>query len=360
MSSRKLRVGVIGCGVGIAHGFAYARCPEFDLVAICDIQPDAFARFYERAGIRVGTVKEYTDYRAMLEREGLDVVSVATPDDFHTDAVCAASDAGVKAILCEKPLASSLADADRIIATVERNGTKMSVDHTRSWYPAFQAVRKAVRAGAIGPLTRVVAHMGGRRAMLFRNGTHILDAMSYFAEASPAWVLAVHERGFEDYGTEYRGQGGQDPMLDPGSTLIIEYSNGVRGILNAAKHTPAIVEVDLLGPGGRYVLTQDGGSAWRTDAPEGPPREVAVPWTTAAAADLGENLIPAVRELARMVRDDAPSSSPPQRARDVMEIMFGALRSQAEGNAKIHLPLPRDRSGEGRHNAARPARVLGE
>lgn len=43
-----------------------------------------------------------------------------------------------------------------------------------------------------------------------------------------------------------------------------------------------------------------------------------------------------------MVREDAPSSSPPQRARDVMEIMFGALRSQAADNAKIRLPLPRD------------------
>lgn len=341
MSQRKLRVGIIGCGVGASHGFAYARVPEFELVAICDIQPAAFARFYERAKIEPGTIHEYTDHREMLAKEELDVVSVATPDDYHTDAVCDASDAGIKAILCEKPLASSLADADRIIATVERNGTKMSVDHTRSWYPTFQAARKEIREGVIGPVTRVVAHMGGRRAMLFRNGTHIVDAMCYFADATPAWVLAVHERGFEDYGSEYKGEGGKDPMLDPGSTLIVEYTNGVRGILNGAKHTPAIYEVDILGPGGRYWLTQDGGTAWRTDAPEGAPKEVAPPWTSTAAGDLGENLIPAVEEIARMVWDDAPSSSPPQRARDVMEIMFGALRSQAGDNVKITLPLPR-------------------
>jgi len=342
MSGRKLRVGIIGCGVGASHGYAYAHVPECEVVAICDVQPATFARFYGHAQLQPGSIREYTDHRAMLAQEQLDVVSVATPDDFHTEAVCDVSDAGIKAILCEKPLASSLADADRIIATIERNGTKMSVDHTRSWYPTFQATRREIRAGVIGPLTRIVAHMGGRRAMLFRNGTHIVDAMCYFADASPMWVLAIHERGFEEYGTAYKGQGGKDPMLDPGSTLIVEYSNGVRGILNGAKHTPAIYEVDLLGPAGRYWLTQEGGRAWRTDAPEGTPQEVTPPWTAGPAGDLGDNLIPAVQELVRMVREDSPSSSPPQRARDVMEIMFGALRSQAEDNAKIRLPLPRD------------------
>jgi predicted dehydrogenase len=341
VSGRKLRAGVIGCGIGADHGYAYKRVPDFELVAICDINPQAFARFYERSGVAPGTVKEYTDYRELLANEQLDVVSVATPDEYHTDPVCAAADAGIKGILCEKPLASSLADADRIVAAVERNGTKMSVDHTRSWYPTFQAVRKEIRAGAIGPLTRIVSHMGGHRSMLFRNGTHIVDAMGYFAESRPVWVIAAHERGFENYGTEYKGEGGKDPMLDPGSTVIVEYENGVRGILNSAKNTPAIFEIDLLGPNGRYWLTQTGGAAWRTETPEGVPQEAPAPWQATAASSLGENLIPAVQELAQMVLHDAPSSSPPQRARDVMEIMFGALLSQSRDSAKVQLPLPR-------------------
>jgi predicted dehydrogenase len=342
VSDQKLRAGVIGCGVGASHGYAYARCPEFELVAICDIQPASFARFYERTGVQPGSVNEYTDFREMIARENLDVVSVATPDDFHTEAVCLASDAGIKGILCEKPLASSLADADRMIATIERNGTKVSVDHTRSWYPNYQNARNSIRDGSFGGLTRIVAHMGGRRAMLFRNGTHVVDGMCYFADAAPIWVIAVHERGFEDYGTVYKGEGGKDPMLDPGSTLIIEYTNGVRGILNGAKLTPTIYEIELLGPGGRYWLKDSGGQAWRTDAPEGPPVEIPAPWASGGVGDLGDNLIPAVQELAQMVLHDAPSSSPPQRARDVMEIMFAALQSQSRDNVKIHLQLPRD------------------
>jgi predicted dehydrogenase len=338
----KLRAGVIGCGVGASHGFAYARAPEFDLVAICDVNPSVFDRFYERSGVPRGSVREYVDYRAMIEKESLDVVSVATPDDYHTDPVCDAANAGVKGILCEKPIASSLRDADRMIETVERNGTKMSVDHTRSWWPTFQATREAIRAGDIGGLTRVVAHMCGRRAMLFRNGTHIVDGLGYFAEAAPVWVIAAHERGFEEYGTVYKGQGGKDPMLDPGSTVIVDYANGVRGILNGAKQTPTVYEIDLFGPSGRYYLAEGGGKAWKTDVPEGTPSEVPVPWTAINADDLGENLIPAVQELARMVWDDAPSSSPPRRARDTLEIMLAALLSQARDSAKVRLPLPRE------------------
>ncbi|MFN8516302.1 MAG: hypothetical protein U0232_28830 [Thermomicrobiales bacterium] len=56
-------------------------------------------------------------------------------------------------------------------------------------------------------------------------------------------------------------------MLDPGSTLIIEYTNGVRGILNGAKLTPTIYEIELLGPGGRYWLKD---SAARPGAPTPP------------------------------------------------------------------------------------------
>ena len=112
-----------------------------------------------------------------------------------------------------------------MIETIEHNGTKMSVDHTRSWVPTYQSVRQAVREGQIGDLTRIVAHMGGSRSMLFRNGTHLVDAVCYFAEANPVWVIAAYERGFEDHGTD-RVQGTQTgistswyPLFSP---LVIE------------------------------------------------------------------------------------------------------------------------------------------
>jgi hypothetical protein len=69
-----------------------------------------------------GALREYTDYRQMLEQERPDLVSVVPPDDHHAAPVIAAAESGVKGIICEKPLAGSLADADRMIEAVERSG----------------------------------------------------------------------------------------------------------------------------------------------------------------------------------------------------------------------------------------------
>ncbi|MFN8516301.1 MAG: hypothetical protein U0232_28835 [Thermomicrobiales bacterium] len=71
-----------------------------------------------------------------------------------------------------------------MIATIERNGTKVSVDHTRSWYPNYQSARNSIRDGSFGGLTRS-SPMGGRRAMLFRNGTHVVDAISATSPTPP-------------------------------------------------------------------------------------------------------------------------------------------------------------------------------
>tara|TARA_B100000809_G_C14699936_1_gene373758 strand:- start:9 stop:545 length:537 start_codon:yes stop_codon:yes gene_type:complete len=177
--------------------------------------------------------------------------------------------------------------------------------------------------------------------MLFRNGTHAIDLISFFADAGPKWVLAVHERGFEDYGAVYKGEGGKDPALDPGSTLIIEYANGVRAILNSAKMTPPITEIDLMGPSGRFRLDDKSGTRWLSDTVEGP-LTLDPTFDHPGFPDfLGDSLMPAVKEMAQMVWNDAESSSPPRRARDTLEIMLGALLSQDRGNVRVDLPLPR-------------------
>jgi predicted dehydrogenase len=336
----KLRAGVIGCGVGASHAYAYARHPSVELVAVCDINPAAFARFYERAALEPRSLHEYADYRQLLEAERLDLVSVATPDDHHLGPVAAAAEMGTKGILCEKPLATSLADADRIVALAER--TPILVDHTRNSEPYYVEARQHIRAGAIGQLTRIFAYSGGKRAMLFRNTTHQLGGVCFFAESDPVWVIAAFDRGFEDYGTVYKGAGGKDPALDPGATLIVEFANGVRAIISASKRTPPGPRLDLMGTRGRIVVGERETEAWQSADDEGEVRRVPVTWAQGqSGADLGERLHSGVDHLIRMVRDGEPSNSPPRAARNVLEIILGACQSQAQGMVPVRLPLPR-------------------
>jgi predicted dehydrogenase len=338
----RLRAAVIGCGVGSHHAYAYHHHPEVDLVAICDVNPAVFERLYAATGVERGAVREYTDYQEMLRHEHPDLVSVATPDQYHAGPVSEAAAAGVAGILCEKPIASTLADADRMVEAVERYGTKMLVDHTRNFDPAYVEVRNRVRQGEIGTLTRIVAYLGGKRAMLFRNTTHLLGSVCFYAASAPTWIFAALDEGFEQYGLEYKGEGGKDPALDPGATLVINFANGVRALVVASKRTPAFgVQVDLLGTRGRIVVGDRETRAWQAAEEEGSLQPRPVTWRQDIDDSLGKRLIPAVDHLIAMVRNDVPADSPPRVARDVLELMLGALRSQAEGMVPVRLPLPR-------------------
>ena len=113
----------------------------------------------------------------------------------------------------------------------------------------------------------------------------------------------------------------------------------MRALINSAKQTPQIFEFDLQGPQGRYWLNDKHCMAWKTDQPGGLGVAIAAPEGRGYADPFGENLIPAVEELAQMVWHDTPSSSPVYRGRDTLEIMLAALLSQTQDSAKIYLPL---------------------
>lgn len=340
--AERLRAGVIGCGVGASHAYAYDHHPEVDLVAVCDLNPAAIPALYTRAGIAAGTLHEYTDYQKMLDTEHLDLVSVATPDHYHAGPVVAAAEGGAKGILCEKPLATSLADADRIVEVAERTGVPVLIDHTRNSEPYYVEARERIREGYLGTLTRIFAYTGGKRAMLFRNTTHQLGAVCFFADSDPLWVIAAFDRGFEDYGTVYKGQGGKDPALDPGATLIVEFANGVRALVSASKRTPPSSRMDLMGTRGRIVVGERETQAWQSAEDEGEVRPQPVTWAQGQhGASLGERLVPGVDHLIRMARYGEPCNSPPRAARNVLEIIMGALQSQAQGMVPVRLPLPR-------------------
>jgi hypothetical protein len=114
----------------------------------------------------------------------------------------------------------------------------------------------------------------------------------------------------------------------------------------ASKGTPAFgVQLDLLGTRGRIVVGDGETRAWQGAADEGPVQPRAVTWRQGIDEGLGNRLVPAVDHLIAMLREGVPADSPPRAARDVLELMLGALRSQAQGMIPVPLPLPRDANG---------------
>ena len=128
--------------VGRSHAAAYHQHPQTDVVGVCDIRPEALSQFHEQWGDVWPDVRCYTDYRELLEREQPDIVSVVTRDHLHADITVEAAHGSARAVLCEKPIATRLADADRMIEVTAREGVLLSVEHTRRWSHEFHLVRQ--------------------------------------------------------------------------------------------------------------------------------------------------------------------------------------------------------------------------
>lgn len=321
-----------------SHVAAYAGHPRVTLVGACDLMPAAIDRFNATWRDVHPTTRMYTDYREMLEVEKPDIVSVITPDDRHADIVVNAANAGVAGIWCEKPIATTLADADRMIEAVERNGTAMTVSHTRRWMPLYHKARELVRDKTYGELKVLTATMYYARAMLFRNGTHIFDMLCFLADARPEWLIAELEDGFDGF-DRYRGDGGNEISSEPSANAYIKFANGVRAnlMMQKSNNLTNVIEMvfengvaRIVGDGQIIINRVDGGPSTSTRS------------AISIAQTLGHEDWVADRELGILSEivhaldtGTKPMLSPPRAARQTLSILLAILESHAKGNARV-------------------------
>ena len=144
-----MRFGLIGCGwiVERCHAPSMALAENVEIVAVADPSPGRADLVGDLFGLEPGS--RYTDYRELLAREDIQVVSVGTPPTTHREIVEAATARSVH-VLCEKPLALNLADCDAMVMAAERAGVKLAVYHNYLWYTSTIKLRELIAAGAIG------------------------------------------------------------------------------------------------------------------------------------------------------------------------------------------------------------------
>jgi len=328
---------VLGTAVPGSHASAMAAIPEIEVVAGCDIAPAARDRFIQQWGGRWQGLRVYDDYHTMLERERPDIVAIVTPDHLHTSPLLAAIEFGARGIFCEKPLATSLDEADQIVAAAASSGVAVCVDYTRRWMPEFVEARRRIRSGAIGRLSQIILQLGGPRAMLFRNHTHMIDLLNYYADADAEWVVAELEPDLSDYGTTYRGDGGADPSTDPGANYYVAFANGVRAYVSGMKDTVPDLRVDLIGARGRLSLDAEGfrlitfeSEDVRTTPPVTRIQRLSPTWTVSG-------IQAAMLDLIAAMQTGRETASPPESARRTVAITQAILESQARGNAPVRV-----------------------
>jgi len=264
------RAGVIGCGrIGCGfstdklrgttstHAGSYMAVDGVELVALCDNQEGLAQQYAERLGVP----HAYTNHRAMLADLALDIVSVCTPLETHEEIVCDTSgQMSMKAIYCEKPMASSSSAAEHMIQACNANLTLLIINHQRRFGALHQEVARIIQSGELGRIQQVTCYYGGG---VYESGSHLFDLLRFYLGE----VRAVGAR--HSYSSSYKPG---DPSIDG----WLEFVNLPWGIVTPVVIQAcdcgayAIFEIDILGTRGRLRVVEGGRRAeiaWATDSP---------------------------------------------------------------------------------------------
>ena len=229
--AEKFRVGIIASGrIARMHGGGWRGCDRTEIVAIADSHPEALATYASEFDVN----NQYLDYREMMEKEKLDIVSVCSWNPQHAEMTIAAATYKPKAILCEKPMACSLGEAEAMMIVCERNGVKFAVGHQRRFYSSWREARRLIQDGAIGEPRRLWSAV---RAGMMNTGTHCIDFQRFaLGDAQAEWVMGSVERKTDHYLFGHR--------IEDRCCGLIGYPNNVEGV----------IENELPTEGGQYQL----------------------------------------------------------------------------------------------------------
>ena len=151
---KKIRIGMIGCGMmGSGHLKTLRGLPEYEITAICDIVPEKMEQLHSE-GVCGNSVRDFTDYRSLLNSGLCDVVSINTPHPLHTRMSVDAFASGMH-VMCDKPIAVSVSEAEQIIAAHRKSSRVFMSMFTMRMDPVNQAIREWILSGRPGKILRV-------------------------------------------------------------------------------------------------------------------------------------------------------------------------------------------------------------
>ena len=273
MKLSKVRWGLIGCGDIARKRVAPALrdSPLCELVAVSRAQAELAQSFATEFGAR----HWYSDWRDLLIDYEIDAIYVATPVHLHAEQTIAAAEAG-KHVLCEKPMALSVADCDRMIAACRGNDVKLGIAYYRHFYPSLHRVKEIVASGELGVPVMVQMNAfewfepkpsdprgwllepkvsGG--GPMFDFGCHrievLLDIFGGVSDVKATLANAHFKREVEDVGT-----------------AVLRFERGVTGVLTVAHAarepqdtfdlfcTEGSIHIPVLNEGRMRILTANG------------------------------------------------------------------------------------------------------
>lgn len=152
-----MKYALIGCGRISFNHIQAAQNNNLDIIAVCDIVPEHMLKFDLPA-----SVKKYTDYKELLEKEKPELVAIATESGIHASVAADCINAGCNVII-EKPIALSLSDADYVISLAKEKGVLICISHQNRFNKSIRYIRSAIESGRFGRLFHAAAHIRWNR-----------------------------------------------------------------------------------------------------------------------------------------------------------------------------------------------------
>lgn len=283
---------------------------------------DAGAETREAFAARWGGTPTFDDYAAMLRETRPEYLCLATRQTMHADQVETAVAAGVRGILCDKPLATSMGEVDRIVGACRAGGVALAFGLDRRWVRYWDRLTGMLRDGLIGEVRSVV---GYGCVNLINHGPHWYDRLLALAgDPEVEWVSGEVDPLAGEAADSRRHQ-------DPPGRGLIRFASGVDAVLLPRTHADGFdMSFDVMGSRGRVAVHSDGAAThvWRDGAlqelPElapgqGPPWADAPPWPTIVADLLA----------------GGPTRCDVDHVRRASEIGFAVHQSSREGGRRV-------------------------
>ncbi len=335
--SDKVRVALVGCGnIGSGgHAPAYARVPGAELVVACDLLPGR-----AEAVARATGAEPCGSFQEVVARDDVDAVDLCVPTDRHAPLAVEALQAG-KHVLCEKPIARTLEEADAMIAAAREAGRVLMVGHVRRFDHRYVAVKGALRAGDVGrpiyirraerqwlPVPADVWYWrpeaGG--GVIVDIGVHIADMFRWLLEDEPVSVYAV--------GRQVRQAAREANSFDH-ALMTFRFAGGAIAVAEASwAYQPSFgrglyAALDIVGTAGTlHDSDQQANPMLVYDATQGPqlPHYFRFMSTTEHAFQAE------IAHFVACVRGEHPPAISPHDARRALEMALAAQRSAETGS----------------------------
>jgi len=334
LSKQYNRVAIIGLGgQGRTHNAAYAGLPNTKVVAAGEINKERLSAFVEKHP----DVRGYTDANALFENEDIDILSIATNTPSHSDLTIAAAGSGVRAVLCEKPMAHSLAAAQQMIDICAAHSVRLAINHTRRWATRYNKLRYMLKNGLIGEIGSLIYVSGG--ALFGCTATHIFDLKRMLTGREIISVSA----GFDAFrrpnprGAQYH---------DPGGHALALFEGDTRAFIDVSENLGIPGWFDIHGSLGRIHIEEQRG-IWQIMARQGTDREQP-PWAARNTLqpvefpDGYEDWTAALRAGIAELLGDSEITSSGEDGYSALEAIVAAHLSHEKGGSPVALPLTGD------------------